>query len=138
MRKKVLSILGIAFITGSFVGCSTKDGMAGSVIPKYFKVEAHRDIDISGFTSIYSKIYDINNDGLFEELELVKKEDVGYVLIKDAEEGQILSSLRVDSSMAEIEKICDENNDGIEEIFIKDKNGKIEKYSYNELIKGYE
>ncbi|MGL4849893.1 MAG: hypothetical protein ACRC28_13400 [Clostridium sp.] len=138
MRKKILGVLGIAFITGSFVGCSTKDGMTGDVIPEYFKIEAHKDVDVSGFNSVYSKIYDINNDGIFEEIELVKKGDMGYILFKHAEKGDILSSVRIESNMEAIEKIYDENNDGIEEIFIKDKDGKTETYSYNKSIKGYE
>lgn len=138
MRRKILLLLGIATVTFSFVGCDTKDGMKGDVAPKYFEVEANKNINTEGFKTEFSKNYDINNDGILEELDLVKKDGKAYILIKHAETGEMKSAVKIDGNSTKIEKISDEDNDGIEEITVLKDGNKEDIYKYNAEVKGYE
>ena len=138
MKKKIVALLSIAAITSMFVGCSSNDGVKGDVLPQYFVVEANKDVNVDGFESVYSKIYDINNDGILEELELVKKTGKAYILIKHAETGVVESAIKVEENTTGIAKISDEDSDGIEEIIVTKSNDGEDIYRYNAANKGYE
>lgn len=137
MRKKIILLLIIGITTFMFVGCNSKDGLNGS-IPKYFELEANRDINVNDFNSISSKIYDINNDGIFEELEIVNKDNKSYIVIKNAEKGNVESVFELNKNSSEIVKISDVDGDGIEEIFVKDDGNNEDVYSYNSSTKGFQ
>lgn len=137
MRKNIILLLIVGITSFMFVGCNSKDGLNGSA-PKYFEIKANKDINIDEYESISSKIYDINNDGILEELEIVNKDNKSYILIKHAEKGYIESTIELNKNSSKIEKISDVDGDGIEEIFVSN-NGKDEEvYAYNYDIKGFE
>lgn len=138
MRRRLLLILSISIITSMFVGCGSKDGIKGGVIPKYFEVEENKDLNIEGFKSEYSKLYDINNDGIWEQLDLVKKDGEAYILIKHAETEVLKSAIKINGNSKEIERILDQDNDGIEEIIVLKEDNKEDIYHYNPESKGYE
>ncbi|WP_297635852.1 hypothetical protein [uncultured Clostridium sp.] len=138
MRKRLLLVLSISAIATMFVGCDSKDGIKGGVIPKYFEVEENKDLNIEGFETEYSKLYDINNDGIWEQLDLVKKDGEAYILIKHAETEELKSAIKINANSKEIEKILDEDNDGIEEIIVLKEDNKEDIYHYNPESKGYE